>query len=92
MQKASSTNKYLAFGRKKAQTNLTFIYHFWQTSPRKFMRHLKKKYADRIKTKYAAEIWHRIAWNQLPHLVPQGSRHKDGAIQLVEVTKPIRNT
>jgi len=32
-QKASSTNKCLAFGRKKAKTNLTLIYHFWRTSP-----------------------------------------------------------
>jgi len=26
-----------------------------------------------------AEIRYRIAWNQLPHLVPQGSGHVDGA-------------
>jgi len=38
-----------------------------------------KKYADCINTKYAAEIWYRIAQNQLPHLVPQGSGHMDGA-------------
>jgi len=36
------------------------------------------------------------AWNQLPHLVAQGSGHMDGAIllaimQMVEVTKPNRN-
>ena len=46
-----------------------------------FMRHLKK-YVDRINTKYAAEIWYRIAWNQLTRLVPQGSGHINGAILL----------
>jgi len=51
-----------------------------------FIRHFKK-YADRINTKYAAEICenmvgaYRIAQNQLPHLV-QGSGHMDGAIML----------
>ena len=40
------------------------------------------KYEDRINAKYAAEIWYRIAWNQLTHLVPQGSGHMDGAILL----------
>ena len=41
-----------------------------------------KKYADRINTKYVVEIWYRIAWNQLPHLIPQGSGRVDGAILL----------
>jgi len=36
LQKASSTNEYLAFGRKKAKTDLTVIYHFWITSSKKF--------------------------------------------------------
>jgi len=48
------------------------------------MPHFRKKYADRINTKYQieAEIWYRIAWNQMPHLIPHGSRHMDGAILL----------
>jgi len=48
------------------------------------MRHLKK-HADRINTKYAAEICGNVAQNclnQLPHLVPQGSGDVDGAILL----------
>jgi len=45
----------------------------------------KEKYVDRITTttrQKCAEIWHRIAGNQLPHLVPQGSGHTDDAILL----------
>ena len=34
-----------------------------------------------MRQKYA-EMWYRIAWNQLPHVVPQGSGHMDGAILL----------
>jgi len=30
----------------------------------------------------AMEVWHRIAGNQLPHLVPRGPGHTDGAIRL----------
>ena len=45
-----------------------------------FMRHFYLKYADCINAECAAEIWYEIAWNQLPHLDPQGSRHMDGAI------------
>ena len=43
---------------------------------------LKIIYADRTNAKYAAEIWYKIAWNQLPRLVPQGSGHLGGAILL----------
>ena len=51
------------------------------------MHHFKKG-ADCINTRYAAEIWYRIAWNQLPRLVPQGSRRMRVGNQMVEVTKP----
>jgi len=50
------------------------------------MRHFKK-YADHINTKYAAEICGNMVQNclnQLPHLVPQGSGHMDGAILLAK--------
>ena len=40
------------------------------------------KYVDRMNAKYMAEIWYKIAWNQLPHLIPQFSGHIDGAILL----------
>ena len=40
------------------------------------------KYADSINMKHAMEMWYRIAGNQLPHLVPQGSGHMDGAMLL----------
>ena len=36
-----------------------------------------KKYAD-LNSKHVAEIWYRIVWNQLPHLVPQGCWHSVG--------------
>ena len=49
---------------------------------RQFYAAFVKKNADCINTKYAVEMWHRTAWNQLPHLVPQGSGHMDGAILL----------
>ena len=63
------------------------------------MRHFKE-HADRMNTKYAAEICGNVVQNCLkptvPHLVPQGSGHMDGASllvtnQMVEVTKPNRN-
>jgi len=59
------------------------------------MRHLKK-ICGLHNTKYAAEIWYRIAWNQLPHLVPLGTGHMNGAIccwqQDGRGTKPNRNS
>jgi len=53
---------------------------------------------DNINTKYAAEIWYRIAGNKLSHLIPEGSGvrthgwcHSVGD-PMVEVTKLNRNT
>jgi len=48
-----------------------------------------------MQTTNVAEIWYRIAWNQLPHLIPQGSGHMVAnhsvGNEMVEVEKPNRN-
>ena len=63
-----------------------------------FMRHLKKTYADRINTKYAAEIWGIVAQNCLKPTTPSRSTgvqtqrwwHSVGN-QVVKITKRNRN-
>ena len=58
------------------------------------MRHFKE-HADRMNTKYAAEICGNVAQNCLkptvPHLVPQDGASLLVTNQMVEVTKPNRN-
>jgi len=87
-----STQTYtLVIRRQPVKFNSVMLEQFWTRRLQSmhthavrhvsFMQHLKK-YVDRINTKYMVEIWYRIALTQLAHLVPQGSKHMDGAILL----------